>query len=419
MNIYQRFKSLLSRREFLKTSTYISAGTIGFLLGLKPSSSRANTPGVTGNRVAWTHDSKATSWDGVTGYYGDYVDQARVNAMVERGIKELTGQSSAVSAWQQIIPDYSQGKKIAIKININNSGRDNYIDALSHPVNALIAGLKGIDVVESDIYVVEPSRGFPTYIGDPILALYPNVLLWDCRWCGTYGHKVTYTSGDPSLVVHHSHPDLSDSYLPDQLNEVTYLINMPIIKGHAAKAGITLTFKNNFGLFENNISRFHPYTYIDSPDYSYDRNPLHDIYLNPHVKDKTVLIIGDALFGHRTNNIGVPEVWNTFNGEFPNSFFFSTDPVAVDSVMWDFSDAEYTKDPDGQLYLHRAMELSLGTHEHWNNPTDKEYSNIDFKKIEMSAVGRLDIDRKVKDFKAGNATEQEVKDVIDEYMDGQ
>jgi hypothetical protein len=138
--------------------------------------------------------------------------------------------------------------------------------------------------------------------------------------------------------------------------------------------------------------------------------------LNAHIKDKTVLIVGDALFGHRTTNAGPPEVWNTFGGEFPNSFFMSTDPVAVDSVMYDFMNAESGKPATSQLYLHRAMELGLGTHEHWNNATDKVYSSIDFRKIEMSTASRLDIDCGIRDFKAGSAKAQDVKDLIDVYM---
>jgi hypothetical protein len=371
-----RLNQQISRREFCKRTALVGLSALGCALSLKSKGSLAATPGVSGNRVVWIHDSNATFWDGSTGYYGDYVDQARVNTMMETGITWLTGAPNAVSAWQQIIPNYLPGRKIAIKININNSGGGNNIDAFAAPINAVIAGLKSRGVSESDIYVLEPSRGFPTRIGDPILALYPGVLLWDAPWGGTYGYRVTYNSNDPSLIIDHMLPALSDSRLPDQLGEATYLINTPIIKGHG-EAGISLTFKNNFG-FCRDISRFHPYTYIYSSNYSYDMNPLIDLYLNPNIKDKTVLIIGDAIFGERVSNTGVPESWNTFGREFPNSLFLSADPVAIDSVMYDFLNAEYPKPDASQLYLERAMELGLGTHDHWNNPTDKQYSNIDF-----------------------------------------
>ena len=371
----------MKRREFFKKTGLLSIFAIFHGLSNKVFAKLRTTANFE-NRVVWVHDSEATFWDG-EGYYGDYVDQSKVNVMIDVGIRELTGQTDTVSAWRQIIPNYTPGVKIGIKININNSGRNNSIDALAEPVNGIIAGLKAMGVEESDIYVLEPSRIFPSRIGDPILELYPDVILWDVFWGKSYGHGVTYESNDPSLVIEHRHPDLSHSILPDQLGELTYLINMPIIKGHPDGAEITLCFKNNFG-FCRNIDRFHPYTYVASPDYSYDMNPLHDIYLNTNIRDKTVLIVGDALFGHRTSNAGTPEVWETFGGEFPNSIFMSIDPVAIDSVMFDFSNAESTKPEEAQLYLHRAEELGLGIHEHWDNPQNKKYLNIDFVTIEMS-----------------------------------
>ena len=204
MNIYERLKRLVNRRDFLKAGGLFSVGALGYALGLEPQKSFADTSGINGSRVVWTHDDQATYWDGVTGHYRDFVDQARVNMMIERGVKELTGLLNPIEAWRQIIPDYSPGKKIAIKVNINNQARDTEIDALPQPVNGVIAGLKSIGVDESDIYIMEPSRVFPSAIGDPILALYPNVYIWERGWDMTYGHGVTYASSDPSLTVRHA-----------------------------------------------------------------------------------------------------------------------------------------------------------------------------------------------------------------------
>ncbi len=48
------------------------------------------------------------------------------------------------------------------------------------------------------------------------------------------------------------------------------------------------------------------------------------------------------------------------------------------------------------------------------NPAEFEVIVYDF---DNPTVNRLDIDRKIKEFKEGNATDQEVKDLIDEYME--
>lgn len=416
-----KFIKPISRRDFLKESTLITAGAFCYAYGMKPRNSYANTPGVAGNRVVWCHDENATSWDGVTGYYGDYVDQAKINAMFERCIKELTGQANAIAAWQQIIPSYSFGKKIAIKLNMNNWHKGGYnIDALPGTINGLIAGLKTIGVLESDIYLIEPSASFVTYIAAPILALYPNVQLWDSN--GSHGHQVTFSySPTASTTIHHTHPDLAsnDSYLPQQIGDASYLIDMPIMKGHGV-ALVSLTFKNHFGSIQKGTcAKYHDYALPYRSNYSYDMNPIHDLYLNTNIRNKTVLIVGDGIFGQgAASETGVPSVWNTFDGKFPNSIFLSTDPVAIDSVMFDFLQAERNRYPqESRRYLLRAAELGLGTHEEWNNSTDKTYINIDFRKIDMNTVSRLDIDRKIKDFKNGNASELEVKKVINEYME--
>jgi len=374
-------RAQVTRREFLKRSSLVAAGVICQSLDGSPRVAHAGTPGGTGNRVVWGRDPQATFWDG-SDYYGDSVDQDKVNALIGQGMRLLTGAPDAVSAWQLIIPGYSPGTKIAIKVNMNNAEVSGYnIDATSGAVNGVIAGLKSMGVSESDVYLMDPSRVWPSYIADPILSRYPGVLLWDAE--GTYGHEVTFDySSSASTTVHHSHPSIADTNYPMQLAEASHLIHMPILKGHGS-AEISLTYKNLFGLIERGqCARFHDYALPWRSGYSYDQNPLHDLYLNSHVKDKTVLIVGDGLFGQRAvSESGVPTPWDFFGGEFPNSIFLSTDSVAIDSVMFDFLNAEMARYDKSQLYLHRAQELELGTHDHWNNPTDKEYASIDFRKF--------------------------------------
>ncbi|MCJ7621591.1 MAG: hypothetical protein MUP64_15375, partial [Anaerolineae bacterium] len=70
-------------------------------------------------KVVHVHASGATSWDFQTGWYGACVDQGFVNQMLERGLVELTGVGSVDGAWGTLLPGYSPGKKIAIKVNLN------------------------------------------------------------------------------------------------------------------------------------------------------------------------------------------------------------------------------------------------------------------------------------------------------------
>ena len=82
--------------------------------------------------------------------------------------------------------------------------------------------------------------------------------------------------------------------------------------------------------------------------------------------------------------------------------------------MFDFLNAERAIPEEAQLYLHRAAELALGTHDHWNNPIDRQYSKIDFQSLEL-AVNRTTIDRLIRSYRNGQSTEQDVKAAIRGY----
>jgi hypothetical protein len=95
-----------------------------------------------------------------------------------------------------------------------------------------------------------------------------------------------------------------------------------------------------------------------------------------------------------------PRKWNSapYNGDWSSSLLASQDPVAIDSVAFDFLWSEWDNYPrmsGADDYLHEAALAdnppsgtfydpnhatnverlsSLGVHEHWNNPRDKQYS---------------------------------------------
>ena len=71
---------------------------------------------------------------------------------------------------------------------------------------------------------------------------------------------------------------------------------------------------------------------------------------------------------------------------WPASIFVSQDGVAIESVGFDFVNAEWGCDPFTDNLMHEAAlannppsgkkygPVSLGVHEHWNNSTEKKYS---------------------------------------------
>mgnify|MGYP000162137927 CR=1 FL=1 len=314
------------------------------------------------------------------------VVQAKVDTMINEGIKALTGRNNLADSWRLILPNYQTGKKIAIKVNLNNSfnceSHSTTIDALMQPINSITGGLKQIGVAESDIWVYDVDRGIPDYFDSQ--KLYSGIVFFDD---GCHGHQEAVINYDnPNAVLTFSPPTgippLEFSLVTEVLLNASYLINIPIMKGGHPLGGVSLSFKNHFGSI-NNPSGLH--NHIDvRKSYTSSYSPYIDIYRNPNVGAKTILTIGDGIFGAKQYNIP-PETWTTFGGNFPKSLFFSRDPVALDCVMYDFIDAELDIPPRADDYLSLAEAAGLGTCEH-DNPwrTDRNpYSRIIYQKLEV------------------------------------
>jgi uncharacterized protein (DUF362 family) len=340
------------------------------------------TQSVAGPRVIHVHSNNATSWTGTDPLYFNYVNQPVVDTMVDRGVIALTGAASVAEAWRSLMPAYQVGQRIAIKVNFNNTGTcastKAEIDAIIEPVNAVIRGLKSIGVAEADIRVYDAIRWIPNRFVNG--CLYPAVRFYDreCR------NRATFASSDGNAVVAFSPPAAVPRpgaiRVSDVLIDSTYLINMPIVKIHPTP-GVTLAFKNHFGTIDW-PGLLHDYVGVGWQYYRSDYNPLVDLYANPHIRNKTVLTIGEGLFGYVARGTGVPTLWSTFGNRPPHSLFFSTDAVAIDSVMTDFLDAETDIDVRSRDYLRLAEAAGLGISEQ-GDPWGRGYSRIDFRRIEV------------------------------------
>jgi hypothetical protein len=338
------------------------------------------TPPSTAGKVIHVQSEDATFWNGETDYW-NYVDQDVVNAMVDQGVMALTGTSTAADAWQALIPTYQPGQGIAIKVNFNNSSchdTDGQIDALIHPVNAIVRGLKQIGVAEADIWVYEAIHGVPDRFINA--SQYSGIQYFDraCR------NRASFESSDPDAYVTFSSPPgipvPPATKITDVLINAVYLINMPIMKRHTYSMGVTLSFKNHFGTIDNPRG-LHDYVGFSGPYYRTDYSPYVDLYQNPHIANKTVLMIGDGLFAAGAFS-SVPSPWIALGNQVPNSLFFATEPVAIDCVMCDVLAVEFTVWDHADDYLRLASEAGLGVFER-GDPWDGGYSQIDYLWIEL------------------------------------
>ncbi|MHB1296570.1 MAG: DUF362 domain-containing protein [Anaerolineae bacterium] len=356
-------------------------------------------------QVVHVHALEATSWDFGADYYGRFVRQDVVDAMVDRGVVALTGAASVVEAWRAIVPGYQPGKGIAVKVSFNNCWTCDVcetgcaedalkIDSLIHPVNAIVRGLKQAypDLAESDVWVYDATVGYnPPYTNRQIPArftqgcLYPGVRFLD-QGCHS---GAGYASTDPSAKVAWQPPvgvTLPERQVTDVLVNATYLINLPGLKRHGSTE-VTLAFKNHVGSISN-FEPFHAYTFRYADTYTPSYSPLVDLYRNPHIQGKTVLILADGLYGSWAGNDVKPRPWTTFGNQAPNSLLFSTDPVAIDAVMCDLLHTELAQQGEGGLramaddYLKLAASAGLGIYER-GDPWAGGYSRIAYQRIDL------------------------------------
>jgi hypothetical protein len=162
---------------------------------------------------------------------------------------------------------------------------------------------------------------------------------------------------------------------------------------------VSLTAKNHYGTVD---VRDHE-VYVNSHSHAMATyHPFVDLIGSKALGGKTLLFILDGLYGVRDVNDNVAEHghWTKlFHGEWLASLFLSQDPLAIDSVGFDFLRAEFpfgrfadfepVKNADN--FMHEAALAdhpasgvryapdgeplkSLGVHEHWNNEVDRQYS---------------------------------------------
>lgn len=359
--------------------------------------------GVHPGRVAWAYDPKAAAWDGKHGLYSDADNnsQTRVNDMMDGIIISLSTESDLAKAWQQLFSTFNEkkgkgyvgykpGEKIAIKINLNDNGGSNIIDATPQSVLALLRQL--VDVVgvpQEDITIYDAQRRGISAVYTYVEPLYPNVVYQN--WGGFVPDVITYSSEitDPGARS-----------LAKAAYDADYMINMALMKRHsqptdkwrdgAGQTGITCTGKNQFGSIGNV-----PPLHFSIRDWSHKRgmatyNSIVDLMAHERIGENTLVYIVDAMYVNpKHNGKAIKFKRAPFNDGWTSSFLASNDPVAIESVVLDFIYSELPLAANADNFLHEAANIgnppsgikyqgghlkSLGVHEHWNNPDDRQYS---------------------------------------------
>ena len=415
--------------------------------------------GIHPGRVVWVHDPDATDWEGYNSsehwWEDNCTDLAVVEKMVSQAVRGVAGVNSDAAAWDAIFRHfnsergkgdvgYQAGEKIAVKINLttcNAAGeqvspttynkRSNVMNRIDNSPQMTLALLRqlvytaGVD--PNDITIGDPTGLFPNFYRDMLLPEFPTVHYMD-----NYGGAGRTRAEFSDVRLHWSTAEAArtkQDFLPVSFAEASYLINFAILKGHSS--GVTLCAKNHYGSLIRTPSCYlrpdlpgrpgdgQSLAYYNmhyslpntgwSPGIAQYRS-LVDLMGHSELGGKTVLYLIDGLYGGYYWEAH-PYKWDTwpFNGDWPSSILASQDPVAIDSVGYDFVNAEwpdvvrYGHSPSASYdmaggaedYLHEAALAdappsgafydpdhkgdvtslaSLGIHEHWNNAVDKQYS---------------------------------------------
>lgn len=383
--------------------------------------------GIFPGRVVWIHQPRVARWDGNPangGWYEDrFTDPDLAAQMLSQSLRLLTGTTNDRAAWGALFRHFNRthgrgdtgyqiGQKVAIKLNMNCSPghAPSAAHGLYNTPQVTLALLRQLvhqaQVRPEDIVVFDASRFINDTIFRPAHAEFPGIRFEDRDG----GEGRMKAQPDKAVALHFADPTVPDSgrtYLPACVTGATYLINVGLLKGHSL-AAVTLCAKNHFGsVYRENTGPQDPHrgwnpshlhetlTTFRRPMGTY--NALVDLMGHKDLGGKTLLYLIDALYAapHQSQR---PEKWQSppFSGHWTASLFASQDPVALESVMVDFSAAEPTavrmvgavdnylheaalahEPPSGARYDPEGDGTpleSLGVHEHWNNPQQRQYS---------------------------------------------
>ncbi len=436
---------------------------------LKNSVHTANAPlgkgvGIYPGRVVWVYDGRATN-DGCSPTYVGHAwwasennNQNVIDIMVSKAIQSLTGTSSDAESWDALFRfhnnlrgkgsvSYASGEKIFIKVNNVSGWSGNYntndlsiipngsygISETSPQIvlSVLRQLVNVVGVAQQDIYVGDPLRNLYKHCYDLWHSEFPNVRYMSHDSYTSLGReqvipsttaRIYYSDNGTVLrenVWDESRPGggtVTEDYFYQVYEDVEYMLNLPMLKGHK-RAGITMFAKNHFGSHTRaDASHLHnglvdPQETPNKPGVSRTNYGMYrvqvDLMGHHLLGGKTVFYLMDALWA-ADQEIGTPKRFymQPFDDDWMSSVFASLDPVAIESVGYDFLRSEFTvsrnnldgsgtyvQKPAADDYLHQAADTnlwpagikyqpdgngvhlkSLGTHEHWNNSTDKEYS---------------------------------------------
>lgn len=261
-------------------------------------------------------------------YYWRAFDGARLEAMLDAGIMQIAGVSTAHEAWQKILPGVSASSRVVVKANFNNTGREWKASALNTSPSMMIALVKSLNkagIRNENIAILDCSRKIPEEMKHDIWAQTPSVQLVDGPQAGSAAtQEMPY--GGPYVI-------------PQIVMDADFLISSHLMKKH--DGGQTGAMKNFFGMNANG-----KVTFAHRDPGWMDGNQIRNIITNPELRRRLKLCINEAILA--ANSPDTLDSWaygDLFPNGRPSSLFLSRNPFLQDVVGWDFVRAECSRFP--------------------------------------------------------------------------
>jgi len=265
---------------------------------------------------------------------------AAVQAMLHRGIAELTGAPDWVAGWRHF---FERGDVVGIKVNpvgLPLAPTNNEV------ILEVIAGLEAAGVRRQDIIVFDRYRDQFLKAGwDKIL---PAGVHWDAASrdydniqlalsfpnepnCSGYDREMYFEMPLVRADVDPDDPLARRSHVCNIVSKkINKLINLPVLKDHQS-AGVTLALKNLSHGLVNNVARSH-----STPSLNACGTFIPGVCALPMLRSKVVLHVLDGLRGVMQGGPGARRPENVWEQK---TLWLATDPVAMDRIGWGIVDA--------------------------------------------------------------------------------
>jgi uncharacterized protein (DUF362 family) len=324
-----------------------------------PKSSPLGMPGLYPGRVVQISDPKAI--------VGNRVSQPIVASMIEKGMKELTGETSLRAAWAKFVQPAD-----IVGIKINPSGAP---ACCSSPeiVREIIRGLESAGVPKSNIVV------WDRYAYEIDIGSYQSLLPPGIRIIGIEDGVGDVSGYDLNVYCEANFFGEWEtrSYMANvAVQGVTKIINVPTTKDHSA-SGVTGCLKNlGYGTF-NNVARSHraPYSFT---------NPLIGLMCSAEpLRSKAVLNIMD---GMRLVWHGGPLTQVQDFIDQVGTIYIGTDPVAMDTVELQAIENKRREKGAPSVWDHDPKSITMNNEEFFHDPS----KNLFFRQPgHIAAAGNL------------------------------